>query len=434
MNESIIDKLENGKYKIVLDTNVLLMLYRYSPDYAKYCIDCLEKIKKNIVIPSIVKCEYEFHRRSKHKNAKNIIKELNTSLETILSNTKSKVVKACNIYKNLKYPNINEMEKELNKEFDRIQSFVSNSTIKRKDIKNASIIWETDIVEQFVNQCEVSKEYTEKEIYFLCKVGAERFEEKIPPGYKDSNKKGIFGYFDFLIWASTIRYSLENDFNIIFVTNDLKSDWWKIDKEKKTFRDDLIKEFQIKTNKSIIGIDSSELFFCLSKEISVEHKDIEEFGNIMLDNYIYERISDEVFSEISEELETNTSFYIDGSKTNNLGDEGILSSEISNIEEFGCERVDETDDYYTYYLYYDVTIDTVSKDYWGKDEDTKQPLYSPDIDVSFSGDVVVSVNINISSFYKEQHIQACDVKIVEASLSQSSYYDHFEYDIDDMYD
>lgn len=43
-----INELIEQDYLIVVDTNVLLGLYRLSPDYADFALKCLEKIKSFI--------------------------------------------------------------------------------------------------------------------------------------------------------------------------------------------------------------------------------------------------------------------------------------------------------------------------------------------------------------------------------------------------
>ena len=41
---AINDLLSDGNYIIVLDTNVLLNVYRYSPEFSEFVLECLRKI------------------------------------------------------------------------------------------------------------------------------------------------------------------------------------------------------------------------------------------------------------------------------------------------------------------------------------------------------------------------------------------------------
>lgn len=36
--------LENDNYIIILDTNVLLNIYRYSPEFSEFALECLNKV------------------------------------------------------------------------------------------------------------------------------------------------------------------------------------------------------------------------------------------------------------------------------------------------------------------------------------------------------------------------------------------------------
>lgn len=51
-------------YFIVCDTNVFLGLYRNSPDYAAFALECLQQVKKKILIPNTVRVEFTRHSRS----------------------------------------------------------------------------------------------------------------------------------------------------------------------------------------------------------------------------------------------------------------------------------------------------------------------------------------------------------------------------------
>lgn len=52
-----------------------------------------------------------------------------------------------------------------------------------------------------------------------------RFELKIPPGYKDSNKDDG-GVGDLAIWLSILALGASQKRDVIFVTEDVKPDWW----------------------------------------------------------------------------------------------------------------------------------------------------------------------------------------------------------------
>lgn len=69
--------------------------------------------------------------------------------------------------------------------------------------------------------------FTKEEIAKLEKEADERYAKKVPPGYKD-NKKDSNKYGDFIIWKETLRFAKEKSCSIIFVTRDLKEDWFQV--------------------------------------------------------------------------------------------------------------------------------------------------------------------------------------------------------------
>jgi hypothetical protein len=52
-----------------------------------------------------------------------------------------------------------------------------------------------------------------------------RYKHKVPPGYKDGSKDDG-GIGDFLIWKTILEEGKKRGFDCIFVTKDLKGDWW----------------------------------------------------------------------------------------------------------------------------------------------------------------------------------------------------------------
>ena len=50
---NIRNHIENG-YRVVLDTNVLLNIYRYSPEFSEFALECLNAVKEYIILPATV--------------------------------------------------------------------------------------------------------------------------------------------------------------------------------------------------------------------------------------------------------------------------------------------------------------------------------------------------------------------------------------------
>lgn len=72
----------------------------------------------------------------------------------------------------------------------------------------------------------VGPEYSTEEFEEILKEGERRFKNKIPPGYKDSEKSNDDQYGDYIVWKETLDYAKEKSKSIIFVSSDRKDDWY----------------------------------------------------------------------------------------------------------------------------------------------------------------------------------------------------------------
>ncbi len=104
-----------------------------------------------------------------------------------------------------------------------------------------------DVFEAFKQYITVGRDFKYNEIYTITSEGEHRYKYKIPPGYEDKDKIGTQIFGDLIIWKQILEYSIEAQKPIIFICNDLKEDWYNVDKstsEKKIRapREELLKE------------------------------------------------------------------------------------------------------------------------------------------------------------------------------------------------
>ncbi|MFN5240715.1 MAG: PIN-like domain-containing protein, partial [Aphanizomenon sp.] len=121
--------------------------------------------------------------------------------------------------------------------------------------------------------------YEESVLAKLVVEGEERYKNKVPPGYMDSNKDGLGDqyrkYGDFLIWKQIIEYSKSQSKPVIFITDDKKEDWW-VEQSGRTIgpRPELIEEFYKDTSQKFwmysVGRFVQESAKATNEEISEE--------------------------------------------------------------------------------------------------------------------------------------------------------------------
>ncbi|EOH98805.1 hypothetical protein UAY_02073 [Enterococcus moraviensis ATCC BAA-383] len=231
----------DSKTLVVLDTNVLLNIFRYSIESRKLLISSIEKIANNLWVPYLVALEYNLHRQSivhtmrnqkeKFENEQNqvsnqFLESLNTALDDVGQNIKS--TDENDVRQNIKEeiakifdPFLkNTIAPILNKEFDLIGEVEDQSDIL------------ADILEN-----KIGKSPSQDWIDEIQKEGKIRYELLCPPGYKDDKDKdgkirkyGNFSYetkyADLLIWNSILEHAKEGKYEtLIFVSDDVKEDW-----------------------------------------------------------------------------------------------------------------------------------------------------------------------------------------------------------------
>jgi hypothetical protein len=88
-----------------------------------------------------------------------------------------------------------------------------------------------------------------KRIQVLSEEGEHRFKSKIPPGFEDIKKDVPRRYSDYFIWIEAIEAAKKHNFDLLFVTSDMKPDWYELG--TKVARTELYSEFARRTKKRI---------------------------------------------------------------------------------------------------------------------------------------------------------------------------------------
>ena len=229
----------------VIDTNVLLDMYRLSPAARESLFNTLHKLKERLWVPYQVAKEY-------HRNINAVILGQIKKCEEMSSQAnqlENKILTGCAASRNYPYlsPNLQKRVKkiiaDINKEIDE-----EKKSIRELIQLNPSKIRIAELLDGKVGE-ELSAERLD-EIYRKGKV---RYDEKVPPGYKDlGEKRGNDVYGDLVIWEEMIAYANTNNKDIIFITSDVKEDWYlRVENETQGPREELRMEFSRRTNNHI---------------------------------------------------------------------------------------------------------------------------------------------------------------------------------------
>ena len=267
----------------VLDTNVLLDLFRYSEETVLSMIETIKKIKNRIWIPYRVSLEY-------HRN-------LNEVISTQINNYKKTIETLEEFKKQLEAKKGHPfLAKALHEEIQEFCNKFDDELIKKKNEIEKMII-ENPIKEKIAVLLDkkIGDNFSEDEIKSICLDGVKRYSEKIPPGYKDcKGKQGNDVYGDLLIWNEIIKKSNKDKKHIILVTGDVKEDWF-LKYVGKTIgpRPELIHEFREKTQKMFYAYPTSQFLEFSNKYFKTDIKQqvIDEVENVIISDSKNEQTS-----------------------------------------------------------------------------------------------------------------------------------------------
>lgn len=235
----------NSEYKrlwdsalIVIDTNVLLDLYRMPESSREQIFTIFDAFKDRLWVPHHVALEFQRGRTSVMANQK---KQTNSALE-LVDNMVSGLTKA-----------INDLELDKRQVDIKTDALLDNlnkvsveiiSAIKLAQ-KNQLSISSEDPIRDRLDTIFSGKvgggPLTQIELESLILEGDERYQNKVPPGFKDDTKgkdpnvasfhHGSIKYprkfGDLILWRQIIDYVKKiNSKEVLLITSEQKEDWW----------------------------------------------------------------------------------------------------------------------------------------------------------------------------------------------------------------
>ena len=263
----------------VLDTSVILNLYRYPSEARDDLLKILDAVADRLWIPHQVALEYQENRLGvmaeqvqRYAEVRKVIHEVEKKLQDDLAQLQLKkrhcAIDPSSLLQSVE-STFNDFLTHLG-ELERAQPGVSDHDGLRDRIDS--------LLKGKVGPPPESPEELEN----LYQQGRLRYERKRPPGYMDADKEpetndGSSAYWygdlpikrqygDLVLWFQLIREAKDrSDFDrIIFVTDDDKEDWWWTVKSagKKTIgpRPELIDEIKSKAGVSSFYMYNSERF------------------------------------------------------------------------------------------------------------------------------------------------------------------------------
>lgn len=209
---------------LTVDTNVLLDLYRYNQETRESILDNLKIFKGRIWLSHQVAQEFFRNRTEVMYSVKQDFKHIQEKLKNKFFSELEEILKSNSITKRYLSDELkNKFIENLNANID---GFIKElEEINKKDFNLLKDPILEEIIELFDDN--VGEDFKDEEKSKIMEEAEKRIKDKIPPGYKDSSKDGDRKYGDFFLWKQILSYGKEKEKSIIFITSDLKSDWWE---------------------------------------------------------------------------------------------------------------------------------------------------------------------------------------------------------------
>lgn len=206
-----------------IDSNVLLNLYRYSPETRIELERALTSVKERLFIPHQAAKEFLNNRL---KVTADQAKEYTKAIDTLTDKNINELISTLSNSK--KHPFLPDPDMA---EFtEQVTKFVTKLENQRDTLLNRLTDDEIlDFVELLLKN-KTGCAFNEKSLNDIASDGDKRYKNEIPPGYLDI-KKDVSGdpyrkFGDLIIWKQLIDKALSDSKPIIFITDDKKTDWW----------------------------------------------------------------------------------------------------------------------------------------------------------------------------------------------------------------
>jgi hypothetical protein len=249
---------------IIIDTNVLLNLYRFSKTTSEELLNTLKRYSNRIWIPHQVGWEYQ-------ENRINVIDEQKlgySDLITFLENNENVISKKFSRYSRHSFIEAKKFQEQIGSSFLTIKNDLQNLEKTHPDYSSDDPI-RNELTRLYEGK--TGEKYSEAHLQEIYVDGKKRYESKTPPGYRDkekskNNDNELYG--DLILWYQIIDKAKSSNRPIILVTDDKKEDWWYI-KKGQTYgpRPELIEEIQAKAN-ILFYMYNSDRFVLYAKERS----------------------------------------------------------------------------------------------------------------------------------------------------------------------
>ena len=289
---------------LALDTNMLLNVYRYREDTRERFFEILEQLQGRIWIPHQVIYEYQNNRLEVIGQQLKVYSEVSKALKSAQA-TLEGLEYLKEKHRFIKIDEIIEAPIRVLAEANRRLSEGLQKGRQEFENLKASDIYRERITHLFQNR--IGNPYKRDQLLDVYRQADKRFELQIPPGWKDKTKKTYGKYGDVILWFQLLDYARVHNKPILFITDDVKSDWFVSDQEsngKARPRPELVQEMYEEAGvllhiyQGYEFLDQATKFLSLTQEPSIS-EDAKEVSAINSEGGLIELIGKGIVASVT---------------------------------------------------------------------------------------------------------------------------------------
>lgn len=311
---------------IIPDTNILLYLYKCSFNSSQNIVELLNKVRDKIFVPSRVYEEYIAHKDNEQAKIDKKYDKFTKDLRNQVNEVKVKISGSISESRKYGFPNCDVLEIGINNHLDNtVQAILAyaRSLSSEKQQKSVQIANVEQLIQFLQTREKVLPKPNILQVMEYVKEGEFRFRYKMPPGYmdeeekdkqakKDASKDNFEGrirkYGDLFVWKDILKIGSDAnpETTVLFLTNDIKEDWWILEGEVNNrqpvrIREELFEEYYAVTGNDKIEFMTLPKFYELFSDY-YEICDIKTRLELDYDSYIQGLINSKYEEEIEVEL------------------------------------------------------------------------------------------------------------------------------------
>ncbi|MFE9296548.1 PIN-like domain-containing protein [Streptomyces niveus] len=256
---------------VVLDTNVLLNLYRYEVRTRVDLIRVLERLSPRLWIPHQAADEFWRNRDQTLTNRRQSTKD---ALDQLDKPTRAVDQAIANWARSVGLPSERQAEiRKLHTEAIAAVREAISGSVEDDHLGRARDTNEDPVLKRLIPVLEgrVGSTLPPEDYANALQEADKRIANQAPPGYKDANKPDHRGAGDYLVWEQTLREAVLRGTDVLLVTGDVKEDWWrKFQNTTRGPRLELIQELRERAGTQLFMLQPQDLLRIAGRLLQVE--------------------------------------------------------------------------------------------------------------------------------------------------------------------